>query len=50
MKDCKIILGCLHMEVINVLYDKGIDRIKDKTTFVTGALTVDNCCNKDRKD
>jgi hypothetical protein len=38
------------MEVINVLYDKGIDRIKDKTTFVTGALTVDNCCNKDRKD
>jgi len=32
MKKYKIILGCLHMEVINVLYDKGINHIKDKTT------------------
>ncbi len=32
-KDYKVILGCLCMEVINVLYDKGINRIKDKTTW-----------------
>jgi hypothetical protein len=32
MRKYKIILGCLHMEVINVLYDKGINHIKDKTT------------------
>jgi hypothetical protein len=39
------------MEVINVLYDKGIDRIKDKiaSSSVNGALTVDNCSGKDEK-
>jgi len=40
MKDYKVILGCLHMEVINVLYDKGINRIKDKTTLSLGAITI----------
>jgi hypothetical protein len=40
------------MDVINVLYDKGIDHIKDKTTssFVTGTSTIDNCSSKDKKD
>jgi hypothetical protein len=39
------------MEVINVLYDKGIDRIKDKiaTSSITKAPITDNCSIKDRK-
>jgi hypothetical protein len=40
------------MDVINVLYDKGIDHIKNKTTssIVIGTLTIDNCSSKDQKD
>ncbi len=40
------------MEDINVLYDKGIDYIKDKLhhQFVIGAPTINNCSSKDQKD
>ncbi len=49
MRDCKVILGCLHTEVINVLYAKGIDCIKHKiaSSSITGASIVDNCSSKD---
>jgi hypothetical protein len=40
------------MEIINVLYDKGIDHIRAKiaSSFVIGATTINNCFSKDRKD
>jgi hypothetical protein len=52
MKDCQVILGYLLIEVINVLYDKGINFINDKMTslLATTILAIDNCFNYDLKD
>jgi hypothetical protein len=52
MKDCQVVLGYLFIEVINVLYDKGIDFINDKMTssLATTICVIDNCFNCDLKD
>ncbi len=52
MKPYKVILGCLHIEVINALYDKGIDFINDKSasSLITKVFATDIFSNNDQKD
>jgi hypothetical protein len=48
----KVILGCLHIEVINALYDKGIDLINDKNAslLIIKTFVANNCSNNDQKE
>ncbi len=52
MKDCQVILGYLFIDVINVLYDKGLDFINYKMTssLATTLFVIDNPSNCDLKD